>query len=68
MFSFVRGVLDVSHSASAPRTFTEEEDRTGAPVTVISYGLWQRRFGRESHTVGRFRRDDERKRSNRALV
>ena len=27
------------------RTFTDEEDRTGAPVVVISHGLWQRRFG-----------------------
>jgi len=29
------------------RTFTEEEDRTGAPVAVISYGLWQRRYAGE---------------------
>jgi predicted permease len=26
------------------RTFTEEEDRTGAQVVVISYGMWQRRY------------------------
>jgi putative ABC transport system permease protein len=26
------------------RVFTEEEDRTGAPVAVISYALWQRRY------------------------
>ncbi len=26
------------------RTFSEEEDRTGAQVVVISYGLWQRRY------------------------
>ena len=26
------------------RTFTEQEDRTGAKVVVIGYGLWQRRF------------------------
>jgi predicted permease len=26
------------------RTFTEEEDRNGAQVVVISYGLWQRRY------------------------
>ena len=27
------------------RTFTDEEDRTGAQVVIISHGLWQRRFG-----------------------
>jgi predicted permease len=26
------------------RTFTDEEDRAGAQVVVISYGLWQRRY------------------------
>src|ERR1700733_10872933 len=26
------------------RTFSEEEDRVGAQVVVISYGLWQRRY------------------------
>ncbi len=26
------------------RTFTEHEDRAGAQVVVISYGLWQRRY------------------------
>jgi len=26
------------------RTFSEEEDRAGAQVVVISYGLWQRRY------------------------
>ena len=26
------------------RTFTEEEDRAGAQVVVISYGMWQRRY------------------------
>src|SRR5688572_7289543 len=34
------------------RTFTEEEDRTAAPVAVISYGLWQRRFGGRESAVG----------------
>jgi predicted permease len=35
------------------RTFTEEEDRTGAPVVIISHGLWQRRFGGDPSIVGR---------------
>jgi hypothetical protein len=38
-FFAVLGVTPV-----AGRTFTEEEDRTGATVTVISYALWQRRY------------------------
>ena len=29
----------------AGRTFTDEEDRSNAQVAVISYGLWQRRYG-----------------------
>jgi putative ABC transport system permease protein len=36
------------------RTFTEPEDRVGAPrVVVISHGLWQRRFGGDPGAVGR---------------
>jgi putative ABC transport system permease protein len=35
------------------RAFTEDEDDKGARVVVISYGLWQRRFGGASDTVGR---------------
>jgi putative ABC transport system permease protein len=35
------------------RSFTEDEDRTGAPVAVISYGLWQRRYGGESSVIGK---------------
>lgn len=35
------------------RTFTEAEDRPGGPlVTVLSFGLWQRRFGRDRSIVG----------------
>lgn len=34
------------------RGFTEEEDRTGAPVTVISYGLSQRRYAGSPDVVG----------------
>src|SRR6185436_2339706 len=36
------------------RGFADEEDRPGgARVAIISYGLWQRRFGGESAAVGR---------------
>src|SRR6185503_1988673 len=35
------------------RPFTEEEERTGAAVAVISHGLWLRRFGGDRSIVGR---------------
>jgi predicted permease len=37
------------------RTFTKSEDQTpaGAPVVVISYAFWQRRFGGDESIVGR---------------
>jgi putative ABC transport system permease protein len=36
------------------RTFVEDDGRDGQPrVVVISYGLWQRRFGGDSQIVGR---------------
>jgi predicted permease len=35
------------------RGFTEEEDEKGVPVAVISYGLWQRRYGGSSDVLGR---------------
>jgi putative ABC transport system permease protein len=35
------------------RVFNEEEDRDGARVAVISYGLWQRRYGGSPDVVGR---------------
>jgi len=35
------------------RVFTEQEDAQHAAVVVISYGLWQRRFGGERGVTGR---------------
>jgi putative ABC transport system permease protein len=36
------------------RTFTAEEDRPGGPpVAVMSYGLWQRRFGGDQAILGK---------------
>jgi putative ABC transport system permease protein len=36
------------------RTFTPEEDQTGANhVVVMSYGLWQRRFGSDVSVIGK---------------
>ena len=35
------------------RTFTEEEDRTGAPVAVISHALWQRRYAGAPDVINR---------------
>jgi putative ABC transport system permease protein len=35
------------------RNFTEEENATSAPVVLISYGLWQRRFGGDPAITGR---------------
>ena len=38
----------------AGRDFSEEDDRPGAaPVTIISYGMWQQRFGADSNIIGR---------------
>jgi putative ABC transport system permease protein len=33
------------------RTFSEEQDRSGAQVVVISYGLWQRRYQGDSARI-----------------
>lgn len=35
------------------RVFNDEEDRNGARVAVISYGLWQRRYGASPDVIGR---------------
>src|SRR5262249_54411199 len=36
------------------RIYTNDEDRPGAnPVVVLSYGLWQRRFGGDTSIIGR---------------
>ena len=36
------------------RTFQNDEDKQGGPkVTVLTYGLWQRRFGADPNIVGR---------------
>ena len=35
------------------RVFTEEEQTRGADVAVLSYGLWERRFGRDHGLIGR---------------
>ena len=41
-------------SLSRGRAFLPEEDRPGAPpVAIISYGLWQRRFGASADVLGK---------------
>ncbi|MGD0010886.1 MAG: ABC transporter permease [Terriglobia bacterium] len=41
-------------AAVVGRTITEADDKAGAaPVAMISYGYWERRFGREPSVVGR---------------
>ena len=35
------------------RTFSEDEDHLGAKVVVLSYALWQRRFGGDLHAIGK---------------
>lgn len=40
-------------SAAKGRTFRPEEDREGsAPVVVLNYGFWQRRFGANPNVIG----------------
>src|ERR1700735_2992194 len=41
-------------NAQVGRTFLPEEDRAGgAPVALLSYGLWQRRFGGSQDIIGK---------------
>jgi putative ABC transport system permease protein len=41
-------------SAQAGRTFLPEEDKpNGAPVALLSHGLWQRRFGGSRDIIGK---------------
>jgi len=41
-------------NAQIGRTFLAEEDRAGgAPVALLSYGLWQRRFGGSADIIGK---------------
>ena len=36
------------------RVFTRDEDKPGVPeVSLLSYGLWQRRFGGDPNIIGR---------------
>jgi len=35
------------------RTFSQEEDAPGEQVAILSYGLWQRRFGGDLSVIGR---------------
>jgi putative ABC transport system permease protein len=36
------------------RVFTPDDDKAGgAPVVILSYGLWQRRFGADPQVIGR---------------
>ena len=35
------------------RGFSADEDKSSAPVTVISYGFWDRRLGKDANVIGR---------------
>lgn len=35
------------------RLFTEEEQHSDAPVAILSYAFWQRRFGRDPEIIGK---------------
>jgi len=35
------------------RVFTPDEERSGAHVAILSYGMWQGRFGGDTHVLGK---------------
>ena len=41
------------------RIFTAEDERTGAPVLMLSHGVWQDRFGGDPSVIGKTVRIDE---------
>ncbi len=41
------------------RVFTPEDERTGAPVLMLSHGVWQDRFGGDPSVIGKTVRIDE---------
>ena len=53
-YNVTAGLLDATHTAPMlGRLFTPDEEASGAPdVAVISYGLWQRRFGGDPRILG----------------
>lgn len=46
--------------AAIGRNFLEEEQRSGDPVVVLSYGLWQRHFGGSPDVLGKVLALDQR--------
>jgi len=42
----------LSEAPLVGRLFTPDEERSGAHVAVLSYGLWQGRFGGDPHILG----------------
>jgi predicted permease len=50
MTASVFPVLDVSPLLG--RVFTQQEDDSGAPVTVLSYGFWLKRYNRDPRILG----------------
>jgi len=46
-------MLGAPMAVGRPFVASEEQTLGGAPVTVLSYGLWQRRFGGDANIAGR---------------